>query len=85
MHFFQICRDLNSYNFILENVSLRVPVRNVRGFSLFSVCPSVIHCPSVMRAYAANAVGKYLDIFVIENFSQSYFLIVYLKLLIFFL
>jgi hypothetical protein len=32
---------------------------------LFGVCPSNKHCPSARCAYAANAVGKDLYIFVI--------------------
>jgi hypothetical protein len=37
--------------------------------SLFDVCPSDKHCSSVRFAYAANAVGKHLDIFAIRAVS----------------
>jgi hypothetical protein len=59
-------------HFLLENFSLRVPTRNVRNFPLFSVWISNKHCPSVLHAYAANAVGIDLDIFAIGNFSQNH-------------
>jgi hypothetical protein len=45
-------------------VSLRVPTRNVRDLTGFSVCPSNKHRPSARCAYAANAVGEDLDIFL---------------------
>jgi hypothetical protein len=41
--------------------SLCVPPSNIRDFSIFGVCPSNKHCPSARCAYAANAVGKDLD------------------------
>jgi hypothetical protein len=50
---------------LLENVSLRVPYSRLKDSSLFGVCPSNEHCPSARCAYAANAVGKVLDIFAI--------------------
>jgi hypothetical protein len=56
----------------LENVSLRVPVSNLRDFSLFGVCPANKHCPSARCACATNAVGKDLDIFVIGAVSLNY-------------
>jgi hypothetical protein len=50
-HFFvQAYRGLKSFTALLENVSLRVPTRHVRGFSTFSVCPSNKHCPSARCA-----------------------------------
>jgi hypothetical protein len=60
--FFRVYCGLKSYISLLENVSLRVPPSNLRGFSLFGVCPSNKHCPSARCAYA---VGKDLDIFAI--------------------
>jgi hypothetical protein len=64
MHFFlQAYRGLKSCTSLLENVSPRVPTRHVRDFSKFSVCPSKKHSPSAECAYAANEVGKDLDIF----------------------
>jgi hypothetical protein len=47
----------------LENVSLRVPIRNVRVFSKFDVRPSNKHGPSARYAYADSVVGKDRDIF----------------------
>jgi hypothetical protein len=58
----------------LENVNLHVPTRNVRDFSLFCVRPSNKHCPSARYAYAANAVGKDLDIFGIGAVSLNHIL-----------
>jgi hypothetical protein len=39
---------------------------------LFGVRPSNKHCPSARCAYAANAVGKDLDIFAIGAFSLNH-------------
>jgi hypothetical protein len=46
----------------LENVSLRVPTRNIRNFLKFSFCPSNKHCPFARCACAANVAGKDIDI-----------------------
>jgi hypothetical protein len=62
-------RGLKSCTSLLENVSLRVPTRHVRDFSKFSVCPSNKHCPSARCSYAANVVGKDLDIFAVGAVS----------------
>jgi hypothetical protein len=43
-----------------------------RDFQLFGVCPSNKHCPSARRAYAANAVGKDLDVFAIGAVSLKH-------------
>jgi hypothetical protein len=56
---------------LLENVTLRVPPGNLRDFSLFGVCPSNKHCPA-RCAYAAKAVGKYLDIFTVGAVSLNH-------------
>jgi hypothetical protein len=45
---------------------LGVSTRSVRDFLEFSVCPSNKQYPSAPCAYAANLVGKDLDIFAIE-------------------
>jgi hypothetical protein len=76
MHLFpvQAYCALKSCISLLENVSLRVPTRHVRDFSKFSVCPSNEHCPSARCAYAANAVGKDLDIFAIGAVSLNHIL-----------
>jgi hypothetical protein len=62
--FVPVCRGFNPRIFFLEMVNLPVPIRNVRDFSNCSVCPSNKHCPA-RCAYAANAVGKDLDVFAI--------------------
>jgi hypothetical protein len=54
---------------LLENVSLR----QVPDFSTFSVCPSNKHCPA-RCAYAANVVGKDLDIFAVGAVSLYHIL-----------
>jgi hypothetical protein len=54
---------------LLENISLRVPIRNVRDFLTFSVCPLNKPCPSARYAYAANVEGKDLDIFAVGAVS----------------
>jgi hypothetical protein len=68
----QVYRCLKSCTSLLENVSLRVPPSNLRDFSLFCVCLSNKHCPSALCAYAANAVGKDLDIFAIGALSLNH-------------
>jgi hypothetical protein len=70
--FVQVYRRLKSCTSLLENLSIRVPPGNLRDFSLFGVCPSNKHCPSARCAYAANAVGKDLDIFAIGAFSLNH-------------
>jgi hypothetical protein len=41
-------------------------------FSLFCTCPSNKHCPSDRCAYAANVVGKDIDIFALGAVSLNY-------------
>jgi hypothetical protein len=72
--FVQAYRGLKSCASLLENVSLHIPTRHVRDFSRFSVCPSNKHCPSARCAYAANTVGKDLDIFTIGAVSLNHIL-----------
>jgi hypothetical protein len=74
MHFFvvQVYRGLKSCTSLLENVSLRVPPSYLRNFSLFAVCPSNKPCPSARYAYAANAMGTDLEIFVIGAVSLNH-------------
>jgi hypothetical protein len=57
---------------LLENVSLHVSPSNLMDFPLFGVCPSNKHCPSARCAYAANAVGKDLDILAIGAISLNH-------------
>jgi hypothetical protein len=77
MHIYRI--ELNYYYCglkscisLLENVCLRVPPCNLRQFSLFCACPSNKHCHSARCAYAANVVGKDLDIFALGAVSLNY-------------
>jgi hypothetical protein len=64
--FFSCLCGIKSFTFLLKNVSLRVPTSNIRDFSLFGVCPSA-RC-----AYAANVVGKYLDVFAVGAVSLNH-------------
>jgi hypothetical protein len=73
--------SLASYRFtvyIKLRKKMKIILRNyycfyyhLRDFSLFGVCPSNKHCPSVRCAYVANAVDKDLDIFAIGAFSLN--------------
>jgi hypothetical protein len=65
----QVCRGFKSCASLLENTSLCVPPSSLRDFQLFGVCPSNKHCPSARCAYAANTVGKDLDIFAVRYVS----------------
>jgi hypothetical protein len=67
-------RGLKSGTSLLENVSFRVPTRHVRDFSKLSACHSNKHCPSAPCAYAANVVGKHLDIFAVGAVSLYHIL-----------
>jgi hypothetical protein len=49
----------------LQNISLPVTTCNLRDCPLFGDCPSNKHCLLARCAYAANVVGKDLDIFAI--------------------
>jgi hypothetical protein len=42
-------------------------------YCLFDVCPSNKHCASAQCAYAANMVGKDLDIFAIRAISLNHY------------
>jgi hypothetical protein len=70
----QAYSGLKSCTSILDNYSLCIPTRNVRDFSTFSVCLSNKPCPSTRCAYAANVVGKDLDIFAIGAISLNHIL-----------
>jgi hypothetical protein len=61
--FIQAYRGLKFCSSLSDIVSLRIALRNVRVFTLCSVCPSNKCCPSARCAYAASAVEKYLDTF----------------------
>jgi hypothetical protein len=62
------------FQIIIANVSRHVPTRHIRDFSKFSVCSSNKHCPSAQCAYAANVVGKDLDIFAVGAVSLHHIL-----------
>jgi hypothetical protein len=72
--FVQAYRGLKSFSSFLENVRLSVPTRHVRDFSTFSVFPNK-HCRSARCAYAANVVGKELDIHVFADGAVSLYYI----------
>jgi hypothetical protein len=67
--FVRACRGLKSCTSLLENVSIRIPARHPREFSMFNVCTSNKYCPSARCVYAANVVGKDLDIFAVGAVS----------------
>jgi hypothetical protein len=75
LFFVQVYRGLKSLNPALpfrKKVSLRVHPSNLRDFQLIGVCPSNKHCPSARCAYAANAVGKDLDIFAVGDICLNH-------------
>jgi hypothetical protein len=76
MHFFfvQVYRGLKSCFFLLKNISLLDPTRNVRDFLTINVRPSNNPCSSARYTYAASAVGKNLDIFAIGAFIFNHIL-----------
>jgi hypothetical protein len=67
----QVCRDLRSCTSLIENVIIRVPPSNLRKFSLFCACPPNKHCPPARCAYAANVMGKDIDIFALGTVSLN--------------
>jgi hypothetical protein len=69
LFFVHVYRGFKSCASLLENVSLRAPPSNIRYFQFFGVRPSNKHRPSARCAYAANAVGKDLDIFAVGAVS----------------
>jgi hypothetical protein len=72
MPLFQVFRGLKSCTSLLENVTLRFLPSNLQEFSVFCACPSNKHCPSARCAYAANVVGKDLDIFALGGVYLNY-------------
>jgi hypothetical protein len=56
----------------LDIISLRVPTRNLRDFSLFHVRSFYINCPSGRCITAANSICNNMDVFRREfvTFSQ---------------
>jgi hypothetical protein len=57
---------------VLETVGLRVPVRYIRDFSMFSVGSSSKICPSDRCASAANVVCRDVDIFGTKTLSLKH-------------
>jgi hypothetical protein len=47
----------------MDIVGIRVPTRQIRDFSTFSVSSALRHSPSVRCASAANDICSLLDIF----------------------
>jgi hypothetical protein len=74
LFFVQVYRGLKFCSSLLENVSIRVPTCNVRDFLTFCICPSNKQFASAPCAYAANVVGKDLDIFAFGAVSLNHFL-----------
>jgi hypothetical protein len=66
-----IPRILVYYNYTINYIIIIIIII-IRDFSFFDVRPSNKHCPSARCAYAANAVGKDLDIFAIGAFSLNH-------------
>jgi hypothetical protein len=60
----QIYNGLKSCTSHFENVNLYVPPSTLREFSLFCACPNK-HCLSARCTFAANMIGKDLDIFAL--------------------
>jgi hypothetical protein len=69
--FIQVYCGLKPFTSALENVSLCVPPSNLREFSLFPTYPSNKDCPA-WCAYAANMVGKNLNISALGAISLDY-------------
>jgi hypothetical protein len=61
----------------VANVSLRVPARNVTGFSAFDICTSA------RRAYAANVAVTDLAILAIGAVSLNFFYLLPKLLIVF--
>jgi hypothetical protein len=57
------------------SVGLRVPIRHLRDFPLFYVCPTMKNCPSARCASAANVVCRDFDIFRRHNVSLEHILL----------
>jgi hypothetical protein len=54
---------------VLETVGHRVPIRHLRDFSLFHVCPNFKSRPSARCVSAANFVCRDFDVFRLLNVS----------------
>jgi hypothetical protein len=61
--FTQVYRGSKFCPSVLEIVGLRVPVRYIGDFTLFSACSSSRYCPSARCASAANVVCRATDVF----------------------
>jgi hypothetical protein len=69
--FFQSIVALNSALPSWKILSLCIPTRNIRDFSMFGVPLSNKRSPSARCVYASNVVGKDLDIFPIGAVSLN--------------
>jgi hypothetical protein len=47
----------------MDTVGIRVPTRQIREFSTFSVSSALRNSPSAMCVIAANEICRFLDIF----------------------
>jgi hypothetical protein len=52
-----------NYRSIMDTISIRVPTRQIREFSTFSVSSALRHSPSARCAIVANDICRFLDIF----------------------
>jgi hypothetical protein len=71
LFFVHVYHGFKSGTSLIENVTLHIPPSNLWEFSLFRACPSNKHRPSAQCAYAANVVGKDLDIFALGTISLN--------------
>jgi hypothetical protein len=68
--------QLLSIRFIVTLIlSLRVPIRYIRDFSMFILCPSIKYCPAQCTSSAIVA-GKAFYIFEIKAASLNHFLFI---------
>jgi hypothetical protein len=59
---------------VLETVDLRVPIRHLRDFPLFYVCPTIKNCPSA-RCASAAVVCRDFDVFRNHNVCLEHILL----------
>jgi hypothetical protein len=69
-----VYRECKFFPSVLETVGLRVPVRYIRDFYMFSVCSSSKNCPSARCSSAANVVCGDVDIFGTKTLSLKHIL-----------
>jgi hypothetical protein len=57
---------------VMDTVGIRVPTRQIRDFSTFSVSSALRHSPSVRCASASNDICRLLDILVFGKDTVSF-------------